>query len=93
MSIKRMNRSGVALANFVTYVEFNPTFRPVILGVRPPSHLRICLRIYEKDGGALCVSRCRALSVLASLDRAWCDSRDQYRDSFRAAGTAPRSML
>jgi hypothetical protein len=30
----RMNRSDLALARFVTCVEFNPTSRPVILNVR-----------------------------------------------------------
>ena len=35
MSIKRMNRSVSALAFFGTNYQFNPTFRPVILNVRP----------------------------------------------------------
>jgi hypothetical protein len=34
---KRMNRSDLALARFVTCVEFNPTSRPVILVVRQTS--------------------------------------------------------
>ena len=31
MSIKRMNRSGLALASFVACYEFDPTFGPVTL--------------------------------------------------------------
>jgi hypothetical protein len=33
MSIKRMNRSDLAFANFVARYKFNPTCRPVILNV------------------------------------------------------------
>ena len=31
---KRMNRSRLAFQNFGAFDEFNPTFGPVILGVR-----------------------------------------------------------
>ena len=42
-----MNRSELALANFVTNYEFNPTCRPVILGVGTGLRAAPTLRLSE----------------------------------------------